>query len=98
MGSFAHDKCAGKVRSIQGFHRDSRGWADIAYNAVVCPHGYVFEGRGVHTKSAANGSTQANDDWYAVCYLGGVGDPFTGEGKLGFIDAVQWLRREGVPV
>jgi hypothetical protein len=95
MGSFSHSSCAGKVRGIQAFHKNSRGWADIAYNAVVCPHGYVFEGRGPGVTSAANGNTQTNGDWYAVCYLGGEGDGFTSEGKAGFVEAVQWLRSDG---
>jgi hypothetical protein len=95
MGPFAHSKCADKVRVIQRFHIVTRGWADIAYNAVVCPHGSVFEGRGLHTTSAANGDTVPNDTHYAVCYLGGENDPFTDAGKQGFHDAVQWLRTEG---
>ena len=95
MGAFDHSECAGKVRGIQRFHKETRGWADIAYNFLVCPHGYVFEGRGVGVKSAANGDTQSNDDWYAVCYLGGVNDGFTDEGKAGFTFAVQLLRRNG---
>lgn len=95
MGDFPHADCAGKVRGIQAFHRDTRRWADIAYNAIVCPHGYVFEGRGAAVKSAANGSSGANDTHYAVCYLGGVGDGFTDEGKAGFLAAFDWLAREG---
>lgn len=95
MGSFPHSACDDKVRGIEDFHRDTRDWADIAYNALVCPHGYVFEGRGVWTKSAANGSTEDNDNWYAVCGLWGDGDAFTAEAKVGFIEAVQWLRSEG---
>ena len=95
MGTFRHDQCAAKVRGIQAFHRDSRGWADIAYNAIVCPHGYVFEGRGPGVMSAANGDTGPNDDWYAVCYLGGEGDGLTDDGKDGFRDAVRWLREAG---
>lgn len=95
MGAFAHDKCAGKVRGIQDFHMDGRGWSDIAYNGLACPHGFVFEGRGPHAASAANGFTQVNFDWYAVCYLGGEGDPFTDEGKEAFLDAFGWLRDEG---
>ena len=95
MGSFPHGQCASKVRSIEAFHRNTRGWADIAYNAIVCPHGYVFEGRGAGVKSAANGNASTNDDWYAVCYLGGERDPFTTEGKQGMHDAVQWLRARG---
>ena len=95
MGTFRHDQCAAKVRGIQAFHRDSRGWADIAYNAVVCPHGHVFEGRGPGVQSAANGDEPTNDDWYAVCYLGGEGDGFTDDGKAAFVDAVRWLRQTG---
>lgn len=95
MGRFPHSACADKVRAIQRFHVEGRGWADIAYNAVVCPHGYVFEGRGPGVKSAANGDEATNDDWYAVCYLGGVGDGFTDAGKQGFRDAVAWLREKG---
>lgn len=95
MGAFPHSKCAEKVRGIQAFHRDGRKWADIAYNALVCPHGYVFEGRGPGVTSAANGNEQDNADWYAVCYLGGLGDPFTPEAQDAFVDAVDWLRTQG---
>ena len=95
MGAFPHDKCAEKVRGIQGFHRDGRGWADVAYNALVCPHGYIYEGRGANTASAANGYATANATWYAVCYLGGERDPFTDDAKQGFRDAVAWLRSQG---
>lgn len=95
MGGFPHSKCAQKVRAIQRFHRITRGWADIAYNAVVCPHGVVFEGRGRGVMSAANGWYEVNQDWYAVCYLGGQGDPFTDAGKEGFIHARMWLVEGG---
>lgn len=95
MGAFPHSECAGKVRGIQDFHIGGRNWADIAYNALVCPHGSVFEGRGPGVTSAANGYTRANDEWYAVCYLGGERDPFTDSGKAGFIEAVAWLRTAG---
>lgn len=95
MGSFPHSKCAAKVRGIEKFHEQNRGWADLAYSGIVCPHGYVFEGRGVGVQTAANGSSDTNDDWYALCYLGGQGDPFTAEGQAAFIEGVQWLRSEG---
>lgn len=95
MGDFPHSACADKVRGIERFHEQTRGWADLAYSAVVCPHGWIFEGRGVGTMTAANGDTDTNDDWYAVCYLGGEGDGFTDDGKAGFVRAVQWLRAEG---
>jgi hypothetical protein len=75
VGSFPHSECAAHLRSIQAYHMDANGWNDIAYNLIACPHDVVFEGRGAGKKSAANGSSQTNDDWYAVCALVGEGDP-----------------------
>ncbi len=95
MGPFDHSDCAAKVRGIERFHEYGRGWGDIAYNLLVCPHGYVYEGRGAGVRSAANGDTQTNADWYAVCYLGGEGDGFTAAGKHGMVDAVHYLRKHG---
>lgn len=65
-----HGRCAGRVRNIQSFHQDTRGWFDIAYNFVVCKHGHVFEGRGWDKRSAAQGSNSGNRDYLAVCFLG----------------------------
>lgn len=95
MGTFTHASCPAKVRGIQAFHMDARGWSDIAYNAVVCPHGYVFEGRGQGVRSAANGTNVGNDADYAVCYLGGEGDPFTAEGATAMAEALHWVSPGG---
>lgn len=95
MGAFGHDKCAGKVRGIQRYHMESRGYADIAYTALVCPHGHVYEGRGIGVRTAANGTDAGNDSWYAVCSLAGEGDPFTDAEKRGLRDAASWLRSSG---
>jgi hypothetical protein len=65
-----HRNCAARVRAIQRFHMDEMGWLDIAYNHVFCKHGYVFVGRGFGARSAANGTTAANDRYFAVCFLG----------------------------
>lgn len=75
IGSRPHAECFALVRGIQAFHQDGRGWADIAYNLLVCEHGGVFEGRGVHRGSAANGTTQGNLDYHSICALVGRGDP-----------------------
>lgn len=74
MGSSPHSECDDIVRGIQNYHMDSNGWSDIAYNILVCTHGYQYEGRGKGKGSAANGTTQANYDWYAICALVGEGD------------------------
>jgi hypothetical protein len=65
-----HANCAARIRAIQAFHMDGRGWLDIAYNHVFCRHGFVFAGRGFGARSAANGTTRANDAYFAICFLG----------------------------
>lgn len=92
---WAHSRCFELVRDIERSHEYGNGWGDIAYNLLPCPHGHIFEGRGVGVRSAANGTTQANADWYAVCYLGGQGDDFTPEGQQAVADAVRLLRDAG---
>lgn len=85
-----HADCAGQVRGIQNYHMDSHGWADIAYTYLTCVHGYVFEGRGPGYRTAANGTSSGNQNWYAVCGLvggaPGTYDPVTS----GLIDAFHW--------
>jgi N-acetylmuramoyl-L-alanine amidase len=65
-----HRNCAGRVRNIQRYHQDEKGWLDIAYSHVVCRHGYVFVGRGYGIRTAANGTKRANDNYFAICFLG----------------------------
>lgn len=79
-----HSFCAPQVRGIQNFHMDSRGWSDIAYNWLVCQHGYVYEGRGLKYQNGANGTNMGNKISSAICYLGGEGNPFTDEAKNAF--------------
>ena len=69
-----HDSCAGLVRGIQSFHMHGRGWSDIAYNFIICPHGFIFEGRGFNTYNAANGVTSANRSSHAIMFLAGEGN------------------------
>lgn len=81
QGTWTHDKCDDKVRGIQNFHMDTNGWADIAYSHLLCPHGYIYEGRKWGTRTAANGTNDGNNYYHAICYIGGEGDPFTDEAK-----------------
>lgn len=91
LGTVAHAECVNIVRSYQRFHIRSRGWADIAYTYLVCQHGKVFEGRGPGRRTAANGTTRANDAWYAVCALMGKGDKATPELLAALRGAVEHL-------
>lgn len=97
QGPTDHDECAAKMREIQDFHMGpQRGWADFAYNAGVCCHGYVFEGRGPGVRNAANGGGthqgyDANAGWFAIIYLNGTDGPdLTPEGMDGINDAAEW--------
>jgi hypothetical protein len=37
---------------------------------LVCPHGYVFQGRGRRNESGANGTVATNERFLALCYIG----------------------------
>ncbi len=76
-----HGRCAQMVRGTQAFHLDGRGWADIAYTACVCPHGLVFEGRGVRQRTAAQGTNEGNRRSLALMFLAGEGEPLTNEAR-----------------
>lgn len=95
----AHTACAGHMRDIQLSHLNNKkeNYSDIAYNAVVCPHGYVFEGRGTHRRTGANGNQSLNLQDYAVCtMLGNSGLVQPTDAMLdGVVDAVEWLRSSG---
>lgn len=95
MGSFPHSSCAAKVRGIQNFHMDAQGWTDIAYTALICPHGYAFQGRWLNVRTAANGTSAGNNGWYAICYLGGQGDAFPDAAKRAMGTMFDYLDRNG---
>lgn len=93
-----HSDCAPFVRAIQknALANTGEGYIDIQYNLLVCPHGYVFMGRGVGVESAAQGTY--NGAYYAVCALlgpsGGTTKP-TAEMLTGLQDAITELRSTG---
>lgn len=94
-----HERCAGRVRGAQNYHMDEKGWADIAYNWLVCKHGYVFVGRGWGVRSAAQGTDDGNDQFHAVCFLGNDTDNRSDVTKHGRYALLQLLARniERVP-
>lgn len=91
----SHANCAARVRGIQSFHINGNGWTDIAYSLLVCQHGYVFVGRGVNRRTAANGTNSGNQNWYAVCFLVGGSQAPTALAVQAGRDAVAYLRVQG---
>jgi peptidoglycan hydrolase-like protein with peptidoglycan-binding domain len=65
-----HAGCYQQVLDIQAEHMAGE-YSDIAYNFVVCQHGWIFEGRGLAIRSAANDfeTVGANQNYYAVMGL-----------------------------
>jgi hypothetical protein len=96
MGTRPHGECDNIVRSIQNYHMDTQGWSDVAYNLMVCEHGYIFEGRGKGKGAAANGTTAGNQDYPAICALVGENDPQPPELDRGIGDAAAMVRSWGV--
>jgi hypothetical protein len=93
----SHDKCDDYVRQIQAQHMDGNGWSDIGYSFVVCTHGYVYEGRGLHRRNSANGNTTLNEQDYAVLLMvgsSGLTKPTTAQ-LDGARDAIEYCREKG---
>jgi len=65
-----------RMRAVQLFHMNGRGWSDFAYNHAVDPWGlFVWEGRGVDVRPAAQGTTVGNNTSHAIYIPTGTGDP-----------------------
>lgn len=57
-----------KMRDIQNFHMNDRGWSDIAYHRLVFRDGTVYAGRNVrHVPAAQEGH---NTGTLAICLVG----------------------------
>lgn len=89
--TWEHEKCFALVRGTQNFHMDGRGWSDIAYNFIVCPHSVIFEGRGLDVVNAGNGTKDGNRTSHAVMCLAGKENAFLDPEKSGFRDAVRYI-------
>lgn len=88
--------CAQRVRSIQDDHMDLRGWKDIAYDVVACPHGNTFQGRiGTINGTGANGSDEGNLGWMAVMALVGGTEPWGYNLKLAVLAGIALCREAG---
>lgn len=94
-----HSDCVALVKQIRKSHlaNAQENYSDIAYNLLVCQHGYVFEGRGKRKRTGANGNQDLNQAHYAVMgLLGNSGDTEPTEAMVeGLKDAIAYLRSNG---
>ncbi|WP_304455873.1 N-acetylmuramoyl-L-alanine amidase [Nocardiopsis sp. YSL2] len=66
-----HAACYDYVRRVHRQHLN-QGWAGIGYAFLACPHGYVFEGRGLSHQQAAQPG--GNSTWYSIQMMVGGGE------------------------
>ncbi len=59
---------AARVRAIQRYHQDVKGWNDIAYSYLISGSGTIYEGRGAGVRGAHTAGH--NGVSHAVCVLG----------------------------
>ncbi|MDP4501087.1 peptidoglycan recognition protein family protein [Nonomuraea turcica] len=90
-----HTHCRAKVREIHDWHTSGNGWAYFAYSMAVCQHGIVMEGRGTGRRTAANGTNDANQRFYAVLGLIGGNEKPSDAMVAGIRDAISYLRVKG---
>ena len=99
VSNVTHKDCVAEVKTIRYNHLSNKreGYSDIAYNLLVCKHGYVFEGRGKGKRTGANGDQPLNRAHYAVCALLGTAcdvEPTT-EMVDAIKEAIRYLRDHG---
>lgn len=69
---YRQEQVPSMLRSIQAYHQDTRGWADIAYNFVVDRFGTIWEARARSYEDPVIGSASSGDETgnVTVAYLG----------------------------
>jgi len=58
-----------KMRGIQNYHMDTKGWLDVAYNWAFARTGEILMGRGWNVKAGATGPENSHST--AFVFLGG---------------------------
>lgn len=90
-----HSSCLSYWKGTHNYHVNTNGWSAIGYAWGVCPHGYVFEGRGFDCDQAAQGDP-GNQTHQAVQFMLG-GDERPTDGMLqAWYDLRADLRSRGV--
>lgn len=94
-----HPSCAEYWKWCREFHMEKRGWSDIGYAYGVCPHGYIFVGRGYGKTQAAQktdsgGIANGNSRYVSVTFMTGPDEEITERAIQGFRALRTKLMRE----
>lgn len=68
-----HQSCLNLIKAWQNYHMDVKGWRDLGYHILICPHGYIIEGcQGLDTSAAH--AYRENTRAYGVQFMRGTGE------------------------
>jgi len=86
-----------RMRAVQGFHMNGKGWSDFAYSFAVDPWGdHVYEGRGLDVRPASQGTTEGNETSHSIYVMTGLGDGPVTTKCVGLInDLADYIAVEG---
>lgn len=95
LATKAHSACVKYWENTRKFHMGpERRWNDIGYSFGVCPHGYVFEGRGWQKQQAAQPG--GNSTWTSCTFMSGDHETATAAQLQAFNDLRAYLRGKGL--
>lgn len=94
-----HSECIAYWKWCRSFHMNGNGWSDIGYAYFVCPHKYIFEGRGYGYSQAAqaqqgNRLPNGNTRWVTVTFGTGPTETPTPEQLHAWRSLRDWLMSE----
>lgn len=88
-----------KLRAVQDYHMDAKGWSDIAYSFAIGQTGTLYTARGWDWDQFANGDDEVapfdeggNRYWRSVLWLGGMGEEPSSEVIRNLTEFVHYSR------
>lgn len=89
-----HIECIRYWKNTRAFHTKTRRWVDIGYSFGCCPHGYIFEGRGLYKQQAAQPG--GNSTHYSCTLMSGPKESPTNAQVNAVKELHHWLMDKGV--
>lgn len=95
LANKSHSACRTYWKATRKFHMGpEREWLDIGYSFGCCPHGVIFEGRGLNHQQAAQPG--GNSTWYSCTFMSGPSESPPMAQLVAFREFRSWLRGKGV--
>ncbi|XP_071790246.1 peptidoglycan-recognition protein SC2-like [Asterias amurensis] len=88
---YSQSACSRRVRGIQNYHKNTKGWDDIGYNFLIGSDNKVYVGRGWNNQGAHTTSFNSRSIGIAM-----IGNYVSGQPSSGMMNALNNLRQCGV--